>query len=252
MRKATFTVPSGHSVTIREQNGEDEDILSNPVDVQNLMNLSKFISAIVVDTDITENHKLTVEQSVSLPLLDRYCILINSRIFSLGETLHIKYKWDKDNEAEYEEDLSNYLYDYAINPSVNEEVLNNTKPNAVPYYPSNDTIYNNVHSLSSGKVISFECLTGKSEQFLLNLPQDRRTRNAELVARNLKLNVDGNFEKVTNFSMFTVKDMAEIRNLVQTYDPVFEGITELENPKTGETINFPIFASPDFFFLTEA
>ena len=48
LRTLVFTAPSGRLFEIREQNGEDEEIITNPVDSKNLMNLTKYISAIVV------------------------------------------------------------------------------------------------------------------------------------------------------------------------------------------------------------
>lgn len=248
LRTIEFIGPSGHSFTIREQNGEDENILSNPSDVKNLMNLTKFISAIVVKTNFTKTGKLSIQDSLELPLLDRYCILIKSRIFSLGDTLEFTYRWDN-KEVEYEEDLNLFVFDnYGENPSESE--LDN-KPNAIPYYPLTES-QGIVEQLSSGKVISYDILTGKGEQFIITLPESKRTRNAELMARNLKLQVDGTFETVHNFSSFTVREMAEIRRIIKSNDPVFEGLTDIVNPETGEVIKYPIMASPTFFYLTEA
>ena len=47
-RTFRFTGPSGFEYEIREQNGADEDILSNLSDMKTLMNLTKFIAAIVI------------------------------------------------------------------------------------------------------------------------------------------------------------------------------------------------------------
>lgn len=73
-KKLTFKLPSGYEVTIREQNGEDDDILSNPVDAKTFMNISKFIAGIVTDTDITATRLLTPEDVQKMPSLDRYAI----------------------------------------------------------------------------------------------------------------------------------------------------------------------------------
>lgn len=254
LRTIEFVGPSGHRFTIREQNGEDENILSNPSDVKNLMNLTKFISAIVVKTDFTKTGKLSIQDSLELPLLDRYCILMKSRIFSLGDTLEFTYRWGNkeegnEQEVEYEEDLNLFVFDnYGENPSESEL---DSKPNAIPYYPLDES-KGIVEQLSSGKVISYDILTGKGEQFLITLPESKRTRNAELMARNLKLQVEGKFETVHNFSSFTVREMAEIRRIIKSNDPVFEGLTDIVNPETGEVIKYPIMVSPAFFYLTEA
>jgi hypothetical protein len=71
------------------------------------------------------------------------------------------------------------------------------------------------------------------------------------VARELKLEVDDKFERVHNFSLFSVKDMAEIHKLVRTYDPPFMGLTDIEDPKTGASTSLPILGIPSFFFLLE-
>ncbi len=43
--------------------------------------------------------------------------------------------------------------------------------------------------------------------------------------------------------------MAEIHRLVNTVDPIFHGYTQIENPETGNMIDYPIMAAPDFFLL---
>ena len=92
----TFTAPSGYEYTIREQNGADDDILSNPSEASTLINISRFIAGIVIDTNSTTNRKLTVEQAHMMPSLDRYAILIKSRILSNGEDLEFEYDWGPD------------------------------------------------------------------------------------------------------------------------------------------------------------
>lgn len=82
----TFTAPSGYEYTIREQNGADDDILSNPSEASTLINISRFIAGIVIDTNSTANRKLTVEQAHMMPSLDRYAILINPGFYLMGKT----------------------------------------------------------------------------------------------------------------------------------------------------------------------
>lgn len=246
-RTTTFVAPSGATYEIREQNGEDENILSNPKEMRTLLHLSRFISAIVVKNTIT-NGRLTLEDALNLPLLDRYCILIQSRIFSIDNILKFEYNWGQ-NTVTYEDNLEDYLFsDYSQAPSA-EEI--NEKPNAIPFYPDPEIIDGKEFTLNSGKKIIFHAATGKSEQELLKLSEDKRTRNAELISRDLELCVEGNYEKVRNFSLFSVKDMTEIRKLVNTYDPAFMGLTDIEDPNTGRVDQFPLLAAPSFFFPTE-
>lgn len=227
-QKCTFKVPSGFEYTIREQNGNDDDIISNQAEAQTLTNLSRFIAAIVVDTNYTDNRKLTLEQAHNLPSLDRYAILINSRIFSLGKELEFTWDWkDKGGQIDYSVDLEEFIFDYGTVPT--EEEINN-KPNAIPYYPLCSKYTNIELELTSGKKVKFDLLTAKGESFVINLPIESRTKNKELEARNLCLEVNGKWEKVTSFHVFSVKDMAEIRKQVNTYDPLFDGITTVTNP----------------------
>lgn len=250
LRTTTFRAPSGRTFIIREQNGEDEELITNPVDSKNLMNLTKYIAAIVVKTDATKSGKLTIEDSLKLPLLDRYCILFHSRIFSLGEEIEFTYKWDKET-VHYSQDLREFLFDYDHNPSPEEL---DEKPNAIPYYPTlpeddfTPMVYTN--QLSSGKIIKFELMDGEKESQMVQLPPSKLTRNSTLTIRNLKLKVGDNFERVENFSLFSSRDMAEIHRAVNSVDPVFHGYTQIENPETGQVIDYPIMAAPDFFYLT--
>lgn len=252
IRTLQFIAPSGCSYTIREQNGEDEEILSNRADARTLMNITKFIASIVVSTDFTPSGHLLVQDALNLPLLDRYAILFQSRIFSLGETVTFDYEWGKGNTVTYEQDLREFLFDdYSKEPT--EEELE-AKPDAIPYYPniSSKQIKDNELKLSSGKIVLWDYLDGNGEVYSINLPENKQTRNSDLLARNLRLMVDGKPEKVSNFKLFSVKDMTEMRAGIISQDPVFGGLTEIENPTTGEVTKYPILAAPTFFYLTEA
>ena len=252
LRTLTFVAPSGYEYTIREQNGEDEDILTNPREMRNLLHLSRYISAIVMDSK--PFGKLTFEKALELPLLDRYCILFNSRIFSIGNILEFSYEWTNvtngvKHEVRYEEDLNNYLFDYSSVPS-DEEV--NAKPHASPFFLDPSILESGQEfTLSSGKVVRWKVATSNSEQYLFKLTDEKRTGNAEIMARGLELLVENKWEKVTNFKLFSVKDMAEIRRQIKTYDPPFLGVSDIMNPDTGEVVQYPVMAAPGFFLLIE-
>ena len=251
-RTHEFIAPSGYRYSIREQNGSDEDILSNPMDVRSLMNITKFIQAIVVDTDFTPTGKLTVGDADRIPLNDRYCILFQSRILSLGDEVEFEYDWGQEGGKHiYGQSLSEMVFEnYGTLPTEKEL---NEKPNAIPYYPEQGKLTDYEVNLNSGKVVKFDLLTGQGERMLVTLPMEKQTRNAALVARNLQLMVDGKWEKVESFHLFSVHDIAEIRKAVFTYDPVFDGNTDVEHPNIpGRTEKFPIMLSPTFFYLTEA
>lgn len=251
MRTFEFFVPSGYRYEIREQNGEDEEILSNPMDLKDLMNFTKFIQTIVVHTDFTPSGRLTIQDALRIPVNDRYCILFQSRIFSLGETVEFAYKWDT-GTVEYEQDIRELLYDDYSEEGRSKltEPYLNEKPDAIPYYPEGKTFAFNF-KLSTGKEIKFNILDGEGERRLITLPKEKQTRNSPLICRNLQLMVEGKWEKVQNFSGFTVKETHEIRKFVMSVDPTFEGAVDIENPTTKEVLRYPIITAPGFFFLTE-
>lgn len=263
IRKMAFTLPSGYSCEIREQNGEDEEILSNPSSIKSFMNINEFIAGIVTRTDFTTSGKLLVSDVLKLPLLDRAVILINSRIFSLGEELEFNYKWlrpegsTEQSEFTYTQDLKDYIFsDYGSRPT--EEELE-AKPDAVPYYtleedsnnPGKVKLTDLRLNLSSGKEIMWDVATANSEQYLMKLGIDNISRNKDLIARNLRLNVNGNWEKVHNFKLFSAKDMAEMRKGILSSDPIFTGNTEIEDPISHAKAQVSIFSMPTFFYLTE-
>lgn len=242
----TFIVPSGKSFTIREQNGEDDDILSNEEDARNSLNISKFISAIVVKTDATATGKLTWEQAHNLPSNDRYAILINSRIHSLGENMEFTYDWqDGKGPLSYEQNLSDYLFeDYSLLPTEEEVAM---KPDAIPYYPITDPQIE--LALSSGKLVRYKLLTGAAEAKYLEIPESQRSKNKLLTVRSLELKVDDSWVKVESFQVFSPIDMYEMRKSVIDNDPTFTGRCEIEHPTTHEKGYISIIAMPSFFYL---
>lgn len=263
LRKMAFTLPSGYSCEIREQNGEDEEVLSNPANIKNFMNINEFIAGIVIHTDFTASGKLLVQDVMKLPLLDRAVILINSRIFSLGEELEFNYKWPRPENSKdqaeftYTQNLKDYIFeDYGVKPD-DEELK--AKPDAVPYYlleedtnnPGKVKLTDHKFTLSSGKEIMWDVATVESEQYLMKLGLDNISRNKDLIARNLRLNVDGNWEKVQNFKLFSVRDMAEMRKEILASDPSFMGTTDIEDPITHSKTQISILTVPTFFYLTE-
>lgn len=260
MRKKAFTLPSGYTCEIREQNGEDEEVLSNPASIKTFMNLNEFIAGIVTNTNFTASGKLLVKDILKLPLLDRAVILINSRIFSLGEELEFNYKWPRpenskdQSEFTYTQDLNEYIFeDYSKTPT--EEELE-SKPEAVPYYTNRDSngvaqLVDLKFTLSSGKEVMWDIATVGSEQYLMKLGIDNISRNKDLIARNLRLNVEGNWEKVQNFKLFSVRDMAEMRKTIFSIDPTFTGTTDIEDPITHNKTQISVLTVPTFFYLTE-
>lgn len=250
-----FIGPSGYKYVIREENGADEEIISNQAAAKNFMNVTNFISAIVVSTDATDNGKLTPSEALELPLLDRYVILLKSRIFSLGDKVPFSFIWPGEQiPIHYEQDLNELLLEDYSNATESEAL---EKPEAVPMYKDRELLrkinFKGYElNLSSGKKVKFDLATGVTEKYAAMLPEEQNTRNSELLARNLHVEISGKWEKVEQFSLFSVKELAEIRSSIHEIDPLYSGLVDIENPKTGEKLKYPIFGAPRFFFLTEA
>lgn len=253
----SFVAPSGYQYTIREENGEDEEILSNQSDMNGGMNIVKFLAAIIVSTDFTESGKVTVEDVMDIPSLDRNCILFKSRIFSLGPTVSFYHDWTngRGEPTMYEQDLNEMIYsDYSNEEDITEEEKQ-SKKDALPFYPDREIaraikFKDYELTLSSGKQIKFDFMTSRIEQKIL--AQEKQTRNTQLICRNLCLAVNGKWEPVQRFHLFSVRDMAEIHKAIQEIDPVWNAFTDIEDPITGEVTKYPIVMAPRFFFLTEA
>lgn len=254
----TLTAPSGYNYTIREENGADEEILSNQSLINGGMNINNFMSAIIVSSSI-KSGPFTPKEVMDLPSLDRYYILLASRMFSLGDEVEFTYNWPNLDGSvrpvNYVQDLKELIFKDYSQPPTQEEI--DSKPDALPYYTDREILQtiqfkNYEVTLSSGKKIRFDFLNGNSEHFVMKLPSDKQTRNSDLLARRLQLEVNGKWDLVQEFSLFSRKEIAELRQIVTRLDPTWWGMVEVENPSTHEKTKFPIFTAPRFFYLTEA
>lgn len=248
-----LVLPSGYKATIREQNGNDDDIISNQATARDLTNMNMFISSLIIETDLpfSVNGKLSIDGVRNMLLRDKYFILFSSRIHSMGNLIKFTYDWgtEEGGNIEYTDDLNNFVWDY--NKEMPEQGDKDFYAYRILPY-SHDLAYKKFeHQLSSGKQVRFKFLDGHSELYLMKLPIDQQTKNTELKARELEQKIDGEWKKVENFMFFSKRDMAELHKVVGDLDPNFNGITELENPLTREIIKFPIISAKDFFYPVE-
>lgn len=251
-RMARTMTPSGRIFIIREQNGNDDDILSNPERMRDLSNIDDFLHAICIKEIISEKEvPVTFESIVNMAQKDRFHLLIFSRVHSLGKDIKFNYHWDdEDTPTTYIDDLSQYLHDYSKPfPEAGEEGYFKYR---IPPYPEKITEPFSL-TTKSGKHFRFNVMTRQGEKMLLNLGPNQVTKNAELKARNLEYKSEtGEWITVENFFMFSKMDMIEIHKAVLEVDPNYNLLTELEHPKDKERkILFPIMSSADFFFPVE-
>jgi len=243
-RIETFIVPSGLEVTIREQNGDDDDVLTR-VNQADFKSINLFMQGIIVC--ISDKLDITYEDIMNLRLRDKYYSLIKSRIFSIGHLLNFQYTWPN-GVVNYEQDLNDYVPNYEETlPEKNEKGYYKYRINKYPdfkKFPLNKHFEFKVGE----KELRAKYYDGMGEKFLLNLPSTQQSINSELLARNLEFKMGSEWLKVTSFNKFSTPEMNAIRKYVKDFDERFDGLMELENPYTGEVNLVNLLALPDFFF----
>ena len=244
----TLTTPSGHQITLRMQNGHDDDIISNAIGVEDGTASNKFIAGIVVHTDITENGKFNLDDAKDLKLCDKYFILVASRIFSIGQNLHFKFTWSDKIEAEYDEDLGLLIWEYGNTEkpfplSEDEEYYKyRIKPHA---FGKDKT---RTFKTRTGKELRYTFMNGHGEQYIMKIAPEFQSVNTELFGRNIEQKVGEEWVRIQNFKSFTSFDMVDIREEIEKNDPSVDLFTDIPHPTTKEIITYPIVGSTDFFF----
>lgn len=239
----TFKVPSGFEVTIREQDGEDDDIISKMKNSQDGSSISKFVSSILLGTSLTKGRPTPNDIQV-WKNRDKYHVLLKSRIFSLGSEILYKHKCTAcKKETNYEEDLKPYDRDFSKSP---EDSDNGFKFQIQPYI--NGEALEAELTLQSGKRIKYKYLNGLSEKKLLDFPKDDMSKNTELLLRGIEWFYQDRWQKIENFKVFSARDMKEIRTHVEKHDLPFEAASECTCPFCENVDTISLITQPDFFF----
>lgn len=237
------TGPSGVVFTVREQNGADDELLSklhagsgNELDI-----LNQFLAGIIVSID--EVTPVTTDMILNLRLRDKYAILIQARILSLGGTMKFEYQWDKDKPpTEYSEELGIFVWDYSKPfPEVNSSDYSYQR---IPPYISKEPL-----ELKTDRGhYKFDYLDGHGEEILFK--EAVSTINSPLVARNMEIETKAGFAKVVNFAEISSRELSKIRAFVEKNDQIPVAEVTIENPFTAAKEIVPLLAIRDFFFPT--
>jgi len=244
----SLITPSGYSVTLRQQNGDDDDIISNSGDAADGTSINKFIAAIVVDSDITPHGTITLQDVMEMKLCDKYYIILASRIFSLGQFLKFDFKWENTPEpVAYEEDLAKYIWDYTkkefpFKPEHPDYFEYRIQPHVAGKEKTKEFV------TRTGKKLKYTYINGNGEKYLMTLPDNSQSKNQEILARELYLWLEERWTRVQNFKFFSPLEMLDIRNELNEYDPTTNLVTDLENPITHSKVPYPIVGTTDFFF----
>jgi|SRR6478609_5110199 len=242
-----FTLPSGNTLRIREQNGEDDDILSKVKDNRDGSAMHNFIAQIILELN-GQAVKLTAAEVAKWKLRDKYFTLFKSRKFSLGDLVIFDHKFMDGTTIGFEENLTQYDYDYSTlsvksMPKKGESGYNSLL--AQPYPNGKDSIE---HTLTSGKKIMYDFMTGVYEGETLTRDEATMSINDKLRYRKFKLFHEGKWEVIERFNMFTSREMHEIRTHLEVNDPDFTLTSVVKNPDTGMNETISLLMVQDFFF----
>lgn len=239
----TITLPSGKKIVIREQNGDDDEILTLSESVMAGKSLQAFVASITVND--SENKKPTIEDVLKWKINDVYVTALKSRIFSLGPVLDFKVECpDCKTVSNFTENLSEYDHDYSL-PFPENAKLSICRP-----YKNGQSLEVNL-TLSSGRVIKYLCRTGDLDTLSLEIPDNTVSKNTEFLLRKVSLRAkENNFLPLTTFGMLSARDMSEIRKSFEENDPAwdFKSTCACGNAKCKRPMALPLLTQSSFFF----
>lgn len=244
-KETNITLPTGRVITIRETNGDDDELLSKVGDAQTGDNVYNFLASIIT-MDKSTGKKPLVEDIMGWPINDKYYVLFKQRIINQGPQLKFPHECSKtscNHIAEYEEDLDLLDKDLSA-PNTGGEL-------GAKRYPNGNKL-SIEFELTSGKKLKYKILTGILEKKQLDIAPDEVTKNTRLSIRELEIKGEGGeWKLVTHFGQFSSKEMNEIRNHVNYNDPAFDPITTFSCPKCSQKYVLPILSLPSFYFPEE-
>lgn len=250
-------LPSSRPITIREQNGGDDDILSRIGESEG-SNVIIFLANIIQKDEVL-GRKPTVEDIKSWGVKDKYYALLQSRIFSLGRELKWKHTCSDPNCARNKpkspgpkgsfavvEDLS--LFGDGTENIFRDDYQRITY--GVTPYPMKDKMVIEI-KLSSGKYTRYHILDSSGENLRLQASENERTENFKFIIRNLEVKIDQEWVSVKDFQVFSPRDMMELRKSLDENDKEFVPLTTVTCPTCGNLDYVNILTLPDFFYPLE-
>jgi len=242
----TFKTPSKFEITIREQDGADDETISKLKNAMDGSAVNKLVASIITDY---KGKRVTPEDVLKFKNRDKYYILFKSRVFSIGDSITYKHKCsnpDCQKETTYEEDLKQYDRDFS---KADTDTKTDFEYQVQPYL-NGDKLEEEL-TLSSGKKVKYKYLNGESEKQMLASNKDEMTKNTELMVRDIQWFHEDKWQLLRNFKVMSPKDMAEIRRHIKLHDLTFEAISELKCPYCQTLDRVSLMAQPDFFFPQE-
>ena len=257
MNKKTFCTGSGLTVTIREHNGQDDDVLSNVSEPsESIQAQTNYLAGIIQEIRLPDGQTfkpsdgdIWVERIKKLKSPDRYYILIASRIFSMGHELVFKFapgnKTCKSTacpfakEVDVTEDLRIFMLEKG-----------EPKDSSVKHYSHPHGSKDSIEFITnSGKKLRYYFANSETDMYYMKL--DRTSINDDIRARGLEMETSKDkWEKVNNFMSFTSMDMKEIRSHILKNDPEWLPMIYIKCSTTGcnQEYSLPVTHIRDFFY----
>lgn len=242
-------LPSGNKVTIREPNGEDEEMMSRMSDSKDGSNFINYLASII-EKDYALDAKPLPSQIMEWPMADKYYLLFAQRVIHSGSNLnftHLCQNGDCANEHPegfpIEQDLNEFDGELG-NPDYKPG------PNQIKPYPGGGARQIQF-TLASGRKLRFKILNSILENKQLAITEAGVTRNLPVSLRELEEEVQGKWVLVTQFRSFSRPEMAAIRKKVLESESTFEPVIHINCPycKTHNIIH--VMGIPAFYYLEE-
>lgn len=241
----SLVLPSGRKVTIRETNGDDEELLSSLESAQDGSNMYNFLSAIIVSKN-ENDEKIMPEDLQKWLINDRIVLMYKSRIFNHGYDLRFRATCQEEkcqHEDTYFQDLKIWDNDLSMPEK-------NTSLKAIRRYPQGDK-REIEFVISSGKKLKYTLVNGVLEKAALELKD--MTQNSPLIIRELQVENKGAWLPVKHFAGFGSKEMMEIRTNIRTNDKQFDPMVNFTcaNPVCRKDYSVSLFSIGNFFYPEE-
>lgn len=249
----TFQVPSGDTYTIREQNADDDEILSK-IDLkgnedERIKNYNNFIRAIVTES-LHGKRPLTEAEVLDMKTKDKYHILLKTRIHSIGGTLRFTTDCRNDECKEgkglkFTEDLIQYDNDFK-NPEGNGFKFQ------VKSYPVVNPGKHEEFSISTGKRFRYKLMDGHSELMMINLAKNSTVSdNSQLYIRQLEVWNANKWQMVQSLNFISKKEVIEVKAIIERNDKQDLLVMECKCPFCKHEWYMPFNSIKDFFFPME-
>lgn len=247
-----ITLPTGRVITLRETNGDDDELLSRLKDAKSGDSVFNFL-ANITNMDSIVKKKPLVSDLMGWPVSDRYYALFKQRVINQGPLLKFDFicqtpdcptQRDGEKAQEFEYDLNEFDGDLS-NSEYKPSLITQVKK-----YPLGSTKQIEFET-SSKKKLRYKILDGILEKKTLDEPADNRHKNSHLYLRELEIFSGGSWILLTHFKMFPSREMSEIRRHVDDHDPFFQPSVKFTCPTCKTPYSIPLFDIPVFYWPEE-